>query len=214
MTKEEEDAFRGREVDKAAECLKLMHSPKTAPMMEKNLKYTHNKTSSNLHDKVDEQNLYEKINKLKSYYKSAQALIADERSRKAHRSRMENAGNHRLTNCFSQDGINFSQKTMDERLFSSSKEESVAMNDSFVKKVRDSHLSITDKELPAIKEGNSSYRPSLPRNTMSKSKTHTTKSSFGCHKKQNKIPHKTIIEAYFKDRRLVERKNNLMFKSQ
>jgi len=99
-----------------------MHSPKTAPMMEKLLMFTHNKTSSNVKEKVDEGNLHEKINKLKSYYKSAQGLLADEMSRKAHRSRMENFGSPKLKNCLSDIPFNFTTQGRNEEIFSPSKE--------------------------------------------------------------------------------------------
>lgn len=89
ITKEEEDAIKGRDVAQAAEMLKLIHSPKTAPTVEETLKFTHNKSSSIVKEKVDELHIQDKISKLKSYYKSAQSLIADEMSRKAHRSRIE-----------------------------------------------------------------------------------------------------------------------------
>lgn len=91
-TKEEEQAKVGRNVEEAEECLLLMHSPKTAPTLETNLKYTHNKTSSNINTKVDELHLHEKISKLKSYYKSAQSLIADELSKKARNSKLAKQG--------------------------------------------------------------------------------------------------------------------------
>lgn len=97
MTKEDEDAIKGREAENAADMFKMMHSPKTAPTMEANLKYTHNKTASNVKENVDELHLHEKINKLKSYYKSAQGQLADELSRKAHRSRMDKMASPNLS---------------------------------------------------------------------------------------------------------------------
>jgi hypothetical protein len=97
MTKEEEDAMKGRDVSQAIEMLKLIHSPKTAPTVEETLKFTHNKYSSNVKEKVDELHIQNKINKLKSYYKSAQSLIADEKSKKAHRSRVERFNSQSLS---------------------------------------------------------------------------------------------------------------------
>jgi hypothetical protein len=98
ITKEEEDSLRGKDVESAVELLKMMHSPKTAPTMEVNLKYSPNKSATNMkQESIDELHLYDKINKLKSYYKSAQGHIADEMSRKAHRSRIDKMSSPNLT---------------------------------------------------------------------------------------------------------------------
>lgn len=83
IMRDEEQARQGKDIEAWMDTLKLMHSPKTAPVVEAELKFSKNKTSSKVLQNVDELHLHDKIGKLKSYFKSAQGLIADELSREA-----------------------------------------------------------------------------------------------------------------------------------
>lgn len=198
----------------------MMHSPRTAPTTEVTLKFTHNKTSSNVKEKVDELHLHDKINKLKSYYKSAQGLIADEMSRKAHRSRVNKLGSPGLSRCLSDNPMMFRKQSANHDLvYNSIHEQSVHMFGSFKQKLYESQQntlnarasSINESELPAIKESNSTHRPSVNRQAGNKV---DIKTIFKENLKNKTLHHKNIIDAYFKDRNLVQQKQqNIMFKS-
>ena len=85
----DEEPAKGKDVRNAAQCLMLIHSHKSIPKQDENLKFSHNKHTDLVKVELDELHWYEKINKIKTYYKSAQGVIANQLSRKAHRSRAE-----------------------------------------------------------------------------------------------------------------------------
>ena len=228
LTKEDEMALKGRDVANATECLNLIHSPKTAPTIETNLKYTHNKTASNVKINVDELHLLEKINKLKSYYKSAQSLIADQLSKKAHISRAEKNGNNLLFKSMTDNlGINSQLQSAGMNPFSTnqegffaSKEESVQMFGSFKNKFYETKLSNKtlsqerkdpNKKLPelhTIVEG-STHRTNLTNNRGNMRDANIDIKAILRENLKNKtLQHKNIIEAYFKrtDKHLVRPK--------
>ena len=229
ITKEEKMAMQGRDVESATEWLKLIHSPKTAPTIETNLKYTHNKTASNVKVNVDELHLLEKISKLKSYYKSAQSLIADQLSKKAQLNKAERNKDNRLFKSATDNFIFNSQlqsaginpfSTNQEAFYSPNKEESVQMFDSFKNKFYNSKLSMktfsqerkdtTKKlpELPFIGEG-ATHRENMG-NSKSRIKNNGVdiKAILRENLKNKTLEHKNIIEAYFKrtDKHLVKPK--------
>lgn len=143
-------AMKGRDVANATEWLKLIHSPKTAPTIETNLKFTHNKTASNVKVNVDELHLLEKICKLKSYYKSAQSLIADQLSKKASLKKADRNRDNKLFKSATEDFVfknqlqstGFNPFSTNQDVFSPNKEESVQMFNSFKNKFYDTKLSI------------------------------------------------------------------------
>lgn len=61
MPEEENEPEEGKNVEDAVEYLKLLHSPKTAPMKNKNLNWTHSKNASIQKDKIDESDIHDKI---------------------------------------------------------------------------------------------------------------------------------------------------------
>lgn len=222
VTKEEEDAKRGKDVENATETLKLMHSPKTAPTVEATLKYTHNKSASNVQQKVDELHVHEKISKMKSYFKSAQSLIADELSKKAHRSRMQKLGSPGGSLCFSEHHSIMRPIDQTEAPdYTPVKEQSVQMFGSFKQKFLEPQLSglkaksssKRNSELPMIRENMSTNRQSIQFKGTKKQKK-DVKTILQENLKNRTIHHRNIIDAYFrKDRNLVRSKQNLMFKS-
>jgi hypothetical protein len=225
ITKEEEDSLRGKDVESAVELLKMMHSPKTAPTMEVNLKYSPNKSATNMkQESIDELHLYDKINKLKSYYKSAQGHIANEMSRKAHRSRIDKMSSPNLTRWFSENASAPRRHLGydDESVNSPEKDTSIQMFGSFQQNLcenqqttaKDHSISKVDSQLPAIKEGTSTTRPSIYKQPPKIAAKFSLKAVLKEKLKNHTIHHKNIIDAYFKkDRNSVPNRRTVMFKS-
>ena len=206
----------------------LIHSPKEAPTHKENLKFTHSKNASLVKVNLDESHVYDKINKLKSYYKSAQSLIANQLSRKAHRSRADNENFAKLSSVLSK---NFSTKNQFkeglDNSFSSYKDERNCPPKNKIKN-QDINFQTRDKiqisikslnqgndqilklpELPAIVETKSTHRTEtqkIPTKSPADLKTILKK-----RLKNKSIQHKSLIDIYFAhpDKRLISQINEL-----
>lgn len=143
QTKEELEALKGRDVGQATELLKLIHSPKTAPTAEETFKHSRHLNSPDFPSQIDEQHVHEEISKLKSYYKSAQSIIADEMSRKAHNSRMNKVGGLGLAKSMSYNGWNGqAEQEISEMECPPFREKSVHMSGTFKQNLFNSQLSL------------------------------------------------------------------------
>ena len=217
LLQEDELAKRGKDVDACVDTLKLIHSPKTAPTVETSLKFSKSKNSNTIKQNMDEGNLHEKISKLKSYYKSAQGLIADELSHEARIKKQDRQSNE-LTRCFSeQKEYNHAHSGSMPLQFAMSqsslepprpiKEDTVNIFGSFNNKFFESQNHILQQEnlidldisaspkqgLPAIVENKSSNRTSLKGGRLSGQMKEMLKRNL----KNKTVHHKFIIDRYF-----------------
>ena len=225
---EDELAKKGKDVEKFLETLKLMHSPKTAPVVETSLKYSKNKTASTIYQNADELNLHENINKLKSYYKSAQGLIANELSHEARMKKKNNFNAVSLSRCFSEkQNMNHKHSSSMANRFTISQdsiqspvpfqESSVHMFDNEQQKMYESQnvlplpkdfieITSNQQQLPAILENKSTNRSSV-RNKINGKTSVALKELLKSNLKNKTIHHKSIIDRYFvKDPNLVKSK--------
>ncbi|CAI2361172.1 unnamed protein product [Moneuplotes crassus] len=157
MHEEENEQEEGKNVDDAVEYLQLLHSPKTAPMKNKNLNWTHSKNASIQKDKINESDIHDKIKKLKTYFKSAQGFIAQERAKHPIRNQALHKPvsqvhhmTHNSQNAF-QMSPNYTQNS-----FNPPTEQAVPFSPPRASKNGDSRLSVPMKtlqrELPSITE--------------------------------------------------------------